>query len=76
MRVESEPTLRCLRCAKLLQRLLHFGLDGRARCSACSRQLVGVMTIARQAVVRLVLLWLRSCSHAAYAQVCEHSVRG
>ena len=61
MCVESEPTLRCLGCAKLLPRPLHFSLDGRARCSACSRQLVGAMTIARRTVVRLVLLWLHSC---------------
>ena len=62
LRVESEPTLRCLGCAELLQRPLHFGLDGQARCPACSRQLVSAVTIARRMVAPLVLLWLRSCS--------------
>ena len=39
-RVEDRPALRCLGCNCLLQRPLRHGLDGRARCSSCSRKLV------------------------------------
>ena len=61
-REECEPAPWCLGCAELLRRPLRFGLDGRARCTTCSCQLVSATTIAQRTAVRLVLLWLRSCN--------------
>lgn len=61
-RVEDNPALRCLACDCLLQRPLHLGLDGRARCPGCRKRLVSATTLTRRTVLRLILLWLKACS--------------
>ena len=63
-RVVDDPALHCLACDCLLQRPLHLGLDGRARCLDCRKRLVSATTSARRTVLRLVLLWLKACSRS------------
>ena len=67
--VEDALALRCLACDCLLQRPLHIGLDGRARCPGCRKRLVSATTFARRTVLRLDLLWLKACS-----QLCPRIV--
>ena len=63
-RVVDDPALHCLACDCLLQRPLHLGLDGRARCPDCRKRLVSATTSARRTVLRLVQLWLKACSRS------------
>ena len=60
----DDPALQCLAwvCDCLLQRPLHLGLDGRARCPDCRKRLVSATSSVRRTVLRLVLLWLKACS--------------
>ena len=84
-RKKGKPALCCLGCPGLLRLPLHFNLDRRAHCSACPHQLLSETTVARRTVVRVVLLWLRSCHktqswfagiHAYVALAGDHEANG